>query len=197
MHARVVLGVGKGVLFREVSSVQECPYRERARFHCIYSIYYTMLCTVTVAASKFSHDLCASRLPESERDVNLSLSLSPSLSSALWTRHLLRLTSGGTASAITDLQTIISSSSSSSSSSLRSFPEGECSLLFLSLVAMAHHNKKIDPSKSISLLSQVTTLTHPHTPSHPHTHNRNLLLSDISPHQTVFLCTNNCVFRLL
>ena len=25
MHARVVLGVGKGVLFREVSSVQECP----------------------------------------------------------------------------------------------------------------------------------------------------------------------------
>ena len=29
MHARVVLGVGKGVLFREVSSVQECPRRER------------------------------------------------------------------------------------------------------------------------------------------------------------------------
>ena len=27
MHARVVLGAGKGVLFREVSSVQEC--RER------------------------------------------------------------------------------------------------------------------------------------------------------------------------
>ena len=27
MHA--VLGVGKGVLFREVSSVQECPHRER------------------------------------------------------------------------------------------------------------------------------------------------------------------------
>ena len=35
MHARVVLGVGKGVLFREVSSVQECPHRERERFHCI------------------------------------------------------------------------------------------------------------------------------------------------------------------
>ena len=31
MHARVVLGVGKGVLFREVSSVQECPYIERER----------------------------------------------------------------------------------------------------------------------------------------------------------------------
>ena len=29
MHARVVLGVGKSVLFREVSSVQECPHRER------------------------------------------------------------------------------------------------------------------------------------------------------------------------
>ena len=29
MHARVVLGVGKGVLFIEVSSVQECPHRER------------------------------------------------------------------------------------------------------------------------------------------------------------------------
>ena len=25
MHARVVFGVGKGVLFREVCSVQECP----------------------------------------------------------------------------------------------------------------------------------------------------------------------------
>ena len=25
----MVLGVGKGVLFREVSSVQECPHRER------------------------------------------------------------------------------------------------------------------------------------------------------------------------
>ena len=31
MHARVVLGVGKGVLFREVSSVQGCPHRERER----------------------------------------------------------------------------------------------------------------------------------------------------------------------
>ena len=28
MHARGVLGVGKGVLFREVSSVQACPHRE-------------------------------------------------------------------------------------------------------------------------------------------------------------------------
>ena len=31
MHARVVLGVGKGVLLREVSSFQECPHRERER----------------------------------------------------------------------------------------------------------------------------------------------------------------------
>ena len=36
MRARVVLGVGKAVLFREVSSVQECPHRERERFHCVY-----------------------------------------------------------------------------------------------------------------------------------------------------------------
>ena len=27
MHARVVLGAAKGVLFRDVSSVQGCPYR--------------------------------------------------------------------------------------------------------------------------------------------------------------------------
>ena len=33
MHARVVLGVGKGVLFREVSSVHECPYRESTLIH--------------------------------------------------------------------------------------------------------------------------------------------------------------------
>ena len=31
MYASVVLGVGKGVLFREASSVQECPHRERER----------------------------------------------------------------------------------------------------------------------------------------------------------------------
>ena len=30
MNARVGLGVGKGVLFRELSSVQECPHRERS-----------------------------------------------------------------------------------------------------------------------------------------------------------------------
>ena len=38
MPARVVLGVGKGVLFREVSSVQECPHREVSsvqRLKCI------------------------------------------------------------------------------------------------------------------------------------------------------------------
>ena len=43
MHARVVLGVGKGVLFREMSSVQECSHRERERFHCtiVSTVYYT------------------------------------------------------------------------------------------------------------------------------------------------------------
>ena len=39
MHARVVLGVGKGVLFREVSSVQECPHRERGS-----TVYYLIYC---------------------------------------------------------------------------------------------------------------------------------------------------------
>ena len=37
MHARVALGVGKCVLFREVSSVQECPHREIERFHSNFS----------------------------------------------------------------------------------------------------------------------------------------------------------------
>ena len=41
MHARVVLGVGKGVLFREVSSVQECPHREREREVPLYKTSYT------------------------------------------------------------------------------------------------------------------------------------------------------------
>ena len=48
MHARVVLGVGKGVLFREVSSVQECPHREREvpLYICMYStcVLTSMVC---------------------------------------------------------------------------------------------------------------------------------------------------------
>ena len=39
MHARVVLGAGKGVLFREVSSVHGCPHRE-------YIIHYCTLVTI-------------------------------------------------------------------------------------------------------------------------------------------------------
>ena len=38
MHARVVLGVGKGVLFREVSSFQECPHRESVNIH-VYTVH--------------------------------------------------------------------------------------------------------------------------------------------------------------
>ena len=39
MHARVVLGVGKGALFREVSSLYEYPHRERgSTVGIIYSI---------------------------------------------------------------------------------------------------------------------------------------------------------------
>ena len=37
MHARV-LGVGKGVLFIEVSSVQRCPHRERGSTLVVYNI---------------------------------------------------------------------------------------------------------------------------------------------------------------
>ena len=38
MQEWYILGAGKGVLFREVSSVQECPHRERERevSLCIY-----------------------------------------------------------------------------------------------------------------------------------------------------------------
>ena len=36
MHARVVLGVGNGVLFREVSSVLGCPHRREGA-----PLYYT------------------------------------------------------------------------------------------------------------------------------------------------------------
>ena len=48
MHARVVLGVGKGVLFREVSSVQECPRRERERFHCSACLRTTLTLCVYI-----------------------------------------------------------------------------------------------------------------------------------------------------
>ena len=47
MHARVVLGVGKGVLFREVSSVQECPHREKERGSTVY-MYSTCVLTSMV-----------------------------------------------------------------------------------------------------------------------------------------------------
>ena len=38
MHARVVLGVGKGVLFREVSSVQECPHNQLYTQHSSHTL---------------------------------------------------------------------------------------------------------------------------------------------------------------
>ena len=38
MQEWYILGVGKGVLFREVSSVQVCPHREReVPLHTLYS----------------------------------------------------------------------------------------------------------------------------------------------------------------
>ena len=53
MHARVVLlGVGKGVLLRGVSSVQVCPHREKGPLYrkvCyLLSIISTVLCTYVV-----------------------------------------------------------------------------------------------------------------------------------------------------
>ena len=51
MHARVVLGVGKGVLFREVFSVQECPHRERGST-VVYILYLCVcVCLYTVDVS--------------------------------------------------------------------------------------------------------------------------------------------------
>ena len=46
MHARVILGVGKGVLFREVSSVQECPHIYRERGSTVYSSYIMYIASV-------------------------------------------------------------------------------------------------------------------------------------------------------
>ena len=40
MHARVVLGVGKGVLFREVSSVRDSLLIERFHCTCMYVVPY-------------------------------------------------------------------------------------------------------------------------------------------------------------
>ena len=50
MHARVVLGATKSVLFREVSSVQECPHRERGStvLHVCYIRIHTHYFTVCV-----------------------------------------------------------------------------------------------------------------------------------------------------
>ena len=57
MHARVVLGVGKGVLFREVSSVQECPHRERGSTVYMYS---TCVLTSMVCVCDFKKNLNSS-----------------------------------------------------------------------------------------------------------------------------------------
>ena len=62
MHARVVLGVGKGVLgkgvlFREVSSVQECPHRERERFHCSACWKTTLTLCVFMIWRSFIHTI--------------------------------------------------------------------------------------------------------------------------------------------
>ena len=50
MHARVVLGVGKGVLFREVSSVQGCPYRN-VPLYCLLSAFCVLYMATSVKKS--------------------------------------------------------------------------------------------------------------------------------------------------
>ena len=52
VHARVVLGVGKGVLFREVSSVQECPHRERGS--TVYQKFIDVTLFLVNSVSEFS-----------------------------------------------------------------------------------------------------------------------------------------------
>ena len=52
MHARVVLGVGRGVLFREVSSVQECPHRERGS--TVYQKFIDVTLFLVNSVSEFS-----------------------------------------------------------------------------------------------------------------------------------------------
>ena len=46
MHARVVLGVGKGVLFREVYSFPECPHKREGstvyKYVASRTVYITM-----------------------------------------------------------------------------------------------------------------------------------------------------------
>ena len=54
MHARVVLGVGKGVLFREVSSVQECPHRERERGFTVYQKFIDVTLFLVNSVSEFT-----------------------------------------------------------------------------------------------------------------------------------------------
>ena len=54
MHARVVLGVGKGVLFREVFSVQECPHRERGS--TVVYILYLCVCVCVFVYSRCIHE---------------------------------------------------------------------------------------------------------------------------------------------
>ena len=55
----MVLGVGKGVLFREVSSVQECPHKERG------STVHTHTHTYSV---RLSHSVCVSDVDECLRE---------------------------------------------------------------------------------------------------------------------------------
>ena len=62
MHARVVLGAGEGVLIKEVSSVQRCPYREVP----LYNLSHSSLSptpTLSLLTLSHSHSLTPHSLP--------------------------------------------------------------------------------------------------------------------------------------
>ena len=49
MQEWYILGVGKGVLFREVSSVQECPHRERGSTVLLCTLHAFPYCPLQLA----------------------------------------------------------------------------------------------------------------------------------------------------
>ena len=61
MHARVVLGVGKGILFREVSSIQRCPYIE----------WYISL-SLSVCSVQSAQDTWQANLAQLERQYSIT-----------------------------------------------------------------------------------------------------------------------------
>ena len=68
MYARVVVGVGKGVLYREVSSVQGCPYRGVPLYICYWRVYRWLHVDMCFDVS------CVSEFPRSQTLTCLAVS---------------------------------------------------------------------------------------------------------------------------